>query len=202
MGKQQAGRVLVVDGDPEDRAFTTRLIERAGWATEGVETGEEAVARARAEPPRMVILEVALSGMSGYEACRELRDEFGEQLPIFFVSGSRTDALDQAAGLHVGADDYLTKPLSADMLLARVRRVLARSPVAPLLVGARLTPREREVLSLLVEGLRRNEIASELCISAKTTSTHIEHILRKLGAHSQAQAVAFAVRDHLVDTAA
>jgi DNA-binding NarL/FixJ family response regulator len=64
-----------------------------------------------------------------------------------------------------------------------------------------LTPRELEVLQLLVEGLRPTEISEELCISQKTTSTHLEHILAKLGAHSQAQAVAFAIRDELVSAA-
>ena len=60
-----------------------------------------------------------------------------------------------------------------------------------------LTPREREVLALLAEGHRPGEIAEELCITRKTTATHIEHILGKLGAHSQAQAVAIALREGL-----
>ena len=60
------------------------------------------------------MLDVQLPGMSGYEICRELRDEFGEGLPILFVSGFRTESLDRVAGLLVGADDYLVKPFAPD----------------------------------------------------------------------------------------
>jgi DNA-binding NarL/FixJ family response regulator len=117
-----------------------------------------------------------------------------------FVSDSRVETWDEVAGLLLGADEYLAKPISADRFLARARRLLARATARP--AGAELTPREHEVLSLLVDGLRTGQIAAELRITPKTVSTHIEHIMSKLNAHSQAQLVAFAVRDHLVDTAA
>jgi len=74
-----------------------------------------------ASDPLLVVLEVALSDLSGYEVCRQLRDEFGEELPIILVSGERVDPLDRAVGLLIGADDYLVKPLDADEFLARVR---------------------------------------------------------------------------------
>ena len=79
--------------------------------------------------------------------------------------------------------------------------MIARSATQPS-GGSTLTPREREVLALLVQGVARAQIARRLHITDKTASTHIEHILAKLGAHSQAQAVAFAVRDRLVEAAA
>jgi DNA-binding CsgD family transcriptional regulator len=79
-----------------------------------------------------------------------------------------------------------------------MRRLMARSERSgPEAAG--LTAREHEVLGLLVEGLRPSEIAVRLCIVPKTASSHIEHILAKLGAHTQAQAVSFAVRDGLVN---
>jgi DNA-binding NarL/FixJ family response regulator len=199
---QTFGHVLVVDGDPKSRAFICGLLERAGWSTEGAATGEEAIARARAGPPRLVILEVSLPGTSGYEVCRELRDEFGDELPIILVSGTKTDELDQTAGLLVGADDYLTKPVSPDALLARARRLLARSAHSPAAVEERLTPRETEVLSLLVAGLRPAEIAKQLVISRATVAKHIERILSQLNVHTQAQAVAIAVRNGLAGTSA
>jgi DNA-binding NarL/FixJ family response regulator len=146
-----------------------------------------------------VIMETHLPGASGYEICREFRERYGEKLPIIFVSAARTDETDRVAGLLLGADDYLAKPVASDQFLARVRRLLARSPMRPR--GSGLTPRELDVLRLLVDGRRPNEIADALCITHKTTSTHIEHILTKLGAHSQAQAVAFAIRDELVRAA-
>ena len=144
------------------------------------------------------MLEVALPGLCGYEVCHQLRGQFGDGLPIIFVSGDRTEPFDAVAGLLLGADDYLAKPISPDELLARVRRLDRRSiPVVPG-VAAKLTRREMEVLRLLAEGHEQDEIAQELYISRKTVGTHIEHILRKLGVRSRAQAVALAYRDDLV----
>ena len=108
---------------------------------------------------------------------------------------------DEVAGLLLGADEYFAKPITAELFLVRTRRLIARS-YGRTSTGSTLTPREREVLSLLVQGIGRAEIARQLHITDKTASTHIEHILRKVGAHSQAQAVAFAVRDRLVEAAA
>jgi len=120
-------------------------------------------------------------------------------MPIIFVSRNRTEPGDRVAGLLVGGDDYLVKPLDPNELLARVRRLL---PAA--LAGERtargLTRRELDVLSLLVDGLSQPEIAAKLFVTPKTVGKHIEHILAKLGVHSRAQAVAVAVRDELIET--
>ena len=117
------------------------------------------------------------------------------------MSEHRTQPSDEVAGLLLGADEYFAKPVTPELFLARMRRLIARSAARPI-SGSSLTPREREVLALLVQGVVRTDIARRLHITEKTTATHIEHILGKLGAHSQAQAVAFAVRDRLVEAAA
>lgn len=187
---------LVADGDGPSREQLRRLLERIGCGVREATTGEEALKAARAERPSVVVLNVDLPGLSGYEVCRELREEFGETLPIIFVSATRILPADEIAGLLVGADDYLIKPLSADRFLARVRRNLARAQAFR--PQTTLTPREQEVLALLVDGRRVSEIADDLCISAKTASAHMEHILQKLGVHTQAQAVALALRDGLI----
>ena len=187
------GAVLVVDGDAECRAEVSGLLRRAGLPTVELATGEEALAAAKAARPAVVLIEVALPGASGYEICRELRDRFGEELPVVFLSGTRTESFDRVAGLLLGADDYIVKPFDPDELIARVRRLEARG--RDTLASARppdLTPREQEVLGLLVEGLTQGEIAERLFITAKTVSKHIEHILPKLGVHTRAQAVAHA----------
>jgi two-component system, NarL family, nitrate/nitrite response regulator NarL len=194
-----AASIFIVDGDHLSRTLISRVLERVGYTTYVAETGEEALAAAKRERPALVVLEVRLPGVSGYEVCRELKDEFGETLPIVFVSGNRTEPGDRVAGLLVGGDDYLVKPFDPNELLARVRRLLP-----PRLAGGetprRLTRREFEVLSLLVEGLSQPEIAERLFISPKTVGKHLEHILAKLGVHSRAQAVSLAVRDELIET--
>jgi DNA-binding NarL/FixJ family response regulator len=188
--------VLVVDPDPAQRGLVRRLVERAGFRSEAVASGEEALEAARRERPQLVVLEVRLSDISGYEVCRALREEFGDQLGIMFVSGDRTDPSDRVAGLLIGADDYLPKPLSGDELLARVRALARRAGAyehlkAPALQTG-LTGRELEVLHLLADGHDQHAIATKLFITPKTVGKHIEHILTKLPARSRAEAVAIA----------
>jgi two-component system, NarL family, nitrate/nitrite response regulator NarL len=174
------------------------VLRRAGYSTHEAEAGEEALAAAKRARPALVIVEALLPGMSGYEVCRELKDEFGEALPIVFVSGNRTEPGDRVAGLLLGGDDYVVKPFDPDELLARVRRLLP-TPLDDGRTAHKLTARELHVLSLLVDGLTQSEIAEKLFISPKTVGKHIEHILAKLGVHSRAQAVALAVRNRTLE---
>jgi DNA-binding NarL/FixJ family response regulator len=151
------------------------------------------------------MLEVKLPGLSGYEVCRELKDTYGNELPVFFLSGVRTEPFDRAAGLLIGADDYIVKPFDPDELLARVRRHVTppepngRRPWPP--AASALTGRELEILGLLSEGFGQAGIAQELLISPNTVATHIQHILNKLEVHSRAQAVALAHRAGLLVSA-
>jgi DNA-binding NarL/FixJ family response regulator len=195
--------ILVVDDDPGFRRFTTGLLERAGYTTVEATTGEEAVDAAHEERPTLVLLDVTLPGISGFEVLRQLKEVHGSDLPVILVSGVRVEPFDRAAGLLVGADDYLAKPVDPDELLARIRRYAA--PDEPLvertLEAAGLTKREREILRLLAGGIGQSEIARELVISEKTVATHIQHILEKLGVHSRAQAVAIAHRSGLMESA-
>jgi DNA-binding NarL/FixJ family response regulator len=190
------GSILVLDDDADCRALVAGLLQRVGYRTLEAASGEEALATLDHKAPALVLLDVKLPGLSGYEVCRELRRRFGEDLPIIFVSGTRTDRLDQIAGLLIGADDYIVKPFDPEDLLARARRAVARShPDARTHADDwPLTGREREILTLLADGLSQAEIANKLVISPKTVGTHIQRILGKLGVHSRAQAVALAHR--------
>lgn len=195
------GPVLVVDHDDAEREATAALFSQAGFAVTAVGTGEEALEAARHDSPSVVILEIPVGSLSGYEVCRSLREASGRELPIVFVTGTRTEPYDAVAGLLVGADDYVVKPYAPDELLARVRRLVERSrPIVPS-VAERLTSRELEILQLLAEGLTQADIAAQLVISPKTVGTHIEHILAKLGVRSRAQAIAVAYREELVEPA-
>ena len=191
--------VLVLDPDSNFRASLSRLLRRAGFDPVEAETAEEALAAAEERRPSLVLLEVALPQATGYEICRELRERFGDELPIVFLSGARTDALDRVAGLLLGADDYIVKPFDPSELITRVKRLARRfAGVAPRQRLNGLTPRELEVLELLAKGLTQPDIARQLYISPKTVGKHIEHILSKLEVHTRAQAVARAVRSELV----
>jgi two-component system response regulator MprA len=191
---------LLVDDDECFREMLSTVLRRAAYEVCEAASGEEALEQARRERLSLVVLDVCLPGISGYEVCHELRQEFGERLPTILVSGQRVDSLDRVAGLLLGADDYLVKPFAPDELLVRVRKLIRRA--APLVAAAepRLTTRELEVLRLLADGLGQDEIAKRLFISTKTVATHIDHILGKLGVRSRAQAVALAFRDQLVSS--
>jgi len=153
----------------------------------------------RREQPCAAVLDVHLPGRSGYEVCRELRDTYGDTIPIVLVSGERVEDLDRVAGLLLGADEYLVKPFVPGELLARVGRLIERCASARANGNTVLTPREHEVLTLLASGAAAAEIAGRLVISPQTVRTHLERILRKLGVSSRAQAIAYAYQNGLVE---
>jgi DNA-binding NarL/FixJ family response regulator len=192
--------ILVADGDEVYRAQVTRLLERIDCETIAAADGRQALEIASSERPALVLLDINLSGVSGYEVCRELREAFNGDIAIIFVSGERTEPYDRVAGLLLGADDYIVKPFDDGELLARVRSALRQRDADPRETAngsksssiASLTAREREVLQLLAHGLTQVDIAGKLVISPKTVGTHIQRILGKLGVHSRAQAVVLA----------
>jgi DNA-binding NarL/FixJ family response regulator len=194
-------RILVLDPDERSRDLLRRVLGRLSRRVDTVATAAELRARVD-EPLELVVLEVDLPDANGYELCRELHETHGDDLPVIFVSGRRTEPADRVAGLLLGADDYVVKPFDPDELLARVRRSLRRSGAVPTQASVHrptsLTHREQEVLTLLAAGRTQKEIGTELVISAKTVGTHIQRILAKLGVHSRAQAVALALREGLV----
>jgi len=193
------GPILIVDDDPEALASTARIFDRAGYRTVLAADGEEALELAALELPALAVLDICLPGISGYQVCRALRDQFGDGLPIVFVSGMRTESYDRVAGLLIGGDDHFSKPLCPDEFAIRMERLIRRSAPLNPVVSSALTARELDVLRLLAEGLSPAEVSERLVITNKTVATHIDHILRKLGVHSRAQAVAIAYRRDLLE---
>jgi DNA-binding NarL/FixJ family response regulator len=193
-------RVVVGDADARARGMTARLVERLGFETCEAATGETALELSRTSRPAAVLLDVALPGISGYQVCQMLREEYGAELPIILLSKDRTEPYDRAAGLLLGADDYIAKPYDPSELLARVSaHTRASQPTANLGRAANLTPSERRVLSLLAEGVDTKTIAAELSITPKTVATHINNAMKKLDVHTRAQAVALAHQLGLVE---
>ena len=190
------GPILIVDDDAPMRVFVATVLEEAGYGTLSVATGEDGLLEASRSSLSAAVLDVNLAGLSGYEVCHELRRRHGCGLPIIFISGDRTESFDRAAGMLLGADDYLVKPFAPAELVGRVNAVIERAE--PLGRRGVLTAREHEILELLASGLTQGVIAERLQIKPRTVATHIERILAKLGVRSRAQAVALAYRDALV----
>ena len=199
-----AAPVLIVDDDRAFSEFVRLVLEGAGYETVEAATGEDALRIAAECFPVVVLLDIILPRLNGYEVCHGLRKILGDAAAIVFVSGARTDPVDIASGLLVGADDYMVKPVDPDELVARVgalsRRVQSKRPAgdgngAP----AQLTPREAEILGLLADGHSQRDMAQLLSISHRTVGLHIEHILGKLDVHSRAEAVAAAYQRKLLD---
>jgi DNA-binding response OmpR family regulator len=120
-------RVLVAGDDYDFRASVATVLEEQGYSVVEAETGEQALELAKSDPPALVVLSVALPGMSGDEVCRHLRNHLGDDLPIIFVSGAGAESLDRLARLRIGADAYLGKPLAPATLLIRVEKLIRRS---------------------------------------------------------------------------
>jgi two-component system, LuxR family, response regulator FixJ len=203
-GMQDCGTILIVVSDDATRLTAVQVAVRLGYDARPTPTGDELFERLGSDRPTLAIVEVELPGPSGLAVMRQLHDSFGADLPVILVSAERASALDRTAGLMLGADDYLVKPLDSGELLERVRRSVRRAPPAQAngndtLEELSLSPREREILALLAEGRTQSQIATSLVISSKTVATHIQHILSKLGVNSRAQAVAAAFRRGIIE---
>jgi DNA-binding NarL/FixJ family response regulator len=198
------GTVLVVDGDRGVREAVVELARRLGHDALAHRPGRGVLQSLPPAPPALALLEVEAVTMSGLALMRELHERYGRDMPVILISAERTLAHDRTAGLLLGADDYVAKPFEPEELLARMRRSIRRSWQPAGGNGGQkpdalhLTVREGEVLGRLARGRSQREIAAELVVSEKTVSTHIQHLLLKLGVHSRAQAVAEAYRRGLV----
>ena len=193
-----SGFALVADADDEARTLVCDLLLQAGFAIRELCKGEDVLSAAAEVRPVLVVLDVCLNGLNGYEVCHQLRALYGNSVAIVFVSGERTEAVDRVAGLLLGADDYIVKPFDSAELIARVRRLTSRMHMPPEPARSNralesLTERERQVLTLLSKGYRPTDIAAEFFISRKTVATHIQRVIKKLGVHDRTQAVALAL---------
>ena len=122
-------RVLTVEDDERIRASVKLALEDEGWIVDEAPTGEDAIAIFQSTPADVVLIDIMLPGMDGFELCRTLRKL--SDVPIVMVT-ARVDTHDVVAGLEAGADDYLTKPFAPKELSARIRALLRRvRPSAP-----------------------------------------------------------------------
>jgi DNA-binding response OmpR family regulator len=117
-------RVLIVEDEPNIASFARMYLEAAGFDVALAARGDDGLRMAEEEPPHLVILDLMLPGLDGYEVTKRLRQK--GQTPIIMLT-ARDDAVDKVVGLELGADDYITKPFNPRELVARVRAVLRRA---------------------------------------------------------------------------
>jgi DNA-binding response OmpR family regulator len=123
-----AGTVLLVEDEPSVGELVRGYLGRDGYRVIWVRSGEEGLAELERHPIRIVILDIGLPGMDGFEVCRAIRSR--SQVPILMLT-ARDEESDRVVGLEVGADDYLTKPFSPRELAARIKAILRRSEPQP-----------------------------------------------------------------------
>jgi two-component system response regulator MtrA len=121
-------RILLVEDDPSIREVAALGLTRAGFKVSATSDGQQGLAQFRRDPFDLVLLDVMLPSMDGFEVCREIRKD--SRVPIVMLT-ARTDTTDVVVGLELGADDYVTKPFEMPELVARIRAVLRRSAAEP-----------------------------------------------------------------------
>ncbi|MER8182603.1 response regulator transcription factor [Kitasatospora sp. NPDC094015] len=213
-------RVMVVDDHPMWRDAVSRDLAEAGFqvvATAG--DGEEALRRARAAGPQVLVLDLNLPSLPGAEVCRQLvQHDPTLRVLVLSASGEHADVLE---AVKSGATGYLLKSAGREELIEAVRRTaagdpvftpglaglvlgefrrLATEPAAPAApVAPQLTARETEVLRLVAKGLSYRQIAERLVLSHRTVQNHVQNTLGKLQLHNRVELVRYAIEQGLDD---
>ena len=192
--------VFVVDDDISVRESLELLVRTAGWQPETFESAQQFLSRPRPTVPCCLVLDVTLPGLSGLELQQQLAQR--TDMPIIFITG-HGDVPMSVQAMKAGAVEFLTKPFRDDVLLDAVRAAIERSRAAlrhdsemQVLRDcyASLTPREREVMVLVVAGLLNKQVGGELGISEITVKAHRGQVMRKMHADSLPDLVTMAAR--------
>ena len=205
-------RLLIVDDDRELCAMLGEYLDPEGFDIDSAGTGPLGLERFTRDPPDLVVLDVMLPEMSGFEVLRRIRAT--SRVPVIMLT-ARGEEVDRVVGLEMGADDYLAKPFSARELAARIRAVLRRTPGEPPAEGPQvwgplqldlrarratigeadleLTSAELRILELLVRADTRTVTREELMTQAlgrrllstdRSLDTHVSNLRRKIGRHN------------------
>jgi FixJ family two-component response regulator len=193
--------VFVVDDDVSVRESLELLIQNEGWQAETFASAQEFLDRPQSAFPSCLVLDVSLPGLNGLDLQQRVASE-RRDIPIIFITG-HGDIPMTVRAMKAGAVEFLTKPFSDEALLNAIHQALERSRIA---LGekaqidelrncyALLTPREREVMALVVSGLLNKQIGGELGISEITVKAHRGQVMHKMRADSIASLVKMAER--------
>ena len=193
--------VFIVDDDISVRESLELLIRSQGWQAETFESAKEFLDRPRVLVPSCLILDVSLPGLNGLELQKRVAVERTE-MPIVFITG-HGDVPMSVEAMKAGALEFLTKPLSQKVLVSAIRNALDRSRTALTDKAemqtlrdcyASLTPREREVMTLVISGLLNKQVGGELGICENTVKYHRGQAMQKMKADSLPDLVRMAAR--------
>lgn len=196
-----APTVFIVDDDVSVRESLESLVRNEGWKPETFASAQEFLNRPRTLAPSCLVLDISLPGFSGLELQKRVAADRAD-MPIIFITGYG-DVPKTVQAMKAGAAEFLTKPLNYEVLAAAVRKALDQSRMA-LTQGNEmqqlreryrsLTPRERQVMALVVSGLLNKQVGSELGISEITVKAHRGQVMHKMNANSLADLVRMAAR--------
>ncbi|MEM8505339.1 MAG: response regulator transcription factor [Cyanobacteria bacterium P01_D01_bin.1] len=201
-------KILIVDDDRTLRAALTRYLKDRGFIVYSAASGLEGFDSFSQNTPDLIVSDVVMPRMDGFELCAKVRDsESGQLLPFIFLS-ARCDLEDRIQGHSLGADDYLVKPFHPKELIAKIESQLARAsrissqislvqnktvlestveqPPLP------LTPAEEKVFWEVIKGYTNKKIGDRLFISPRTVQTHLSSILGKLHLENRSQLIRYA----------
>ena len=193
--------VFVVDDDISIRESLELLIRSEGWRPETFASAQEFLARPPALVPSCLVLDISLPGLNGLELQKRIAAERTD-MPIIFITG-HGDVPKTVQAMKAGAVEFLTKPFSDEALLSAIRQALERSRAARGQDAemralrecyASLTPREQQVMALVVSGLLNKQVGGELGISEVTVKAHRGKVMQKMKAGSLADLVKMAAR--------
>ena len=195
--------VFVVDDDVWIRESLQTLLRDEGWHPETFASAQEFLDRPRAFIPSCLVLDISLPGINGLELQKRVAVERTD-MPIIFITG-HGDIPMSVGAMKAGAVEFLTKPFNDEVLLAAIRQALERSrqalaqetKIQELLDRyASLTPRERDVMGLVVSGLLNKQVAGELGITESTVKAHRGQVMQKMKANSVADLVKMTAKLH------
>ena len=193
--------VFVVDDDVWIRESLQTLLQDEGWQPETFASAQEFLDRPRPLTPNCLVLDVSLPGLDGLELQKRIAAERTD-MPIIFITG-HGDIPMSVGAMKAGAIEFLTKPFSDEVLLTAIRQALERSRLALTQQAtkqelrdryASLTPREQDVMRLVVSGLLNKQVADELGITESTVKAHRGQVMQKMKANSLADLVKMTAR--------
>ncbi|MGB3403716.1 MAG: response regulator transcription factor [Microcoleaceae cyanobacterium] len=215
--------ILVVDDDLGTRLSIGDYLEMSGYMVISAKDGREALEQVDEYKPHLIVTDIAMPEMNGYELIRQVRTRPAFRLlPVIFLT-AHTSVEERIKGYKIGCDNYLPKPFELEELGAVIRSLLERSqlieaewrsrlestPVnateyssspityTPSQIKIKLTSREQQVLEQIIEGLSNIQIGEQLHLSPRTIEKYVSSLLRKTETSNRAELVRFALQNHL-----